>query len=345
MKNLIIPKKLSKGDTIATVSLSWGGAGDNAIRWRYEQGKKRLNDIFGLNVIEMENTLKGSQYIYEHPQKRAEDLMNAFKNPDIKGIFCCIGGGDSIRIMPYIDYNVIHSNPKIFIGYSDTTITHFMCLKSGIRSYYGASVLNDFAENGEMSPYTIKWINKVLFSDEVIGKIPQSDIFTSQFLSWDNEDCNTKRTFIQNNGYEILQGHGKVQGRLIGGCIDVIEWLKGTELFPEKSEFDDTILFFETSELQPHPEYFENWLRNYGAMGVLNRINGMIFGKPYDEKYYNEYKNSVIKVLHEYNRDDMPVMFNMSFGHCEPKCCIPYGANAEIDCDRSEFLITESGCI
>lgn len=42
MMNLIKPQQLKKGDKIATVSLSWGGAGDADVRWRYELGKKRL---------------------------------------------------------------------------------------------------------------------------------------------------------------------------------------------------------------------------------------------------------------------------------------------------------------
>lgn len=47
----------------------------------------------------MEHTLKGSEFIYEHPEKRAQDLMNAFMNPEIKAIFSCIGGDDSIRML------------------------------------------------------------------------------------------------------------------------------------------------------------------------------------------------------------------------------------------------------
>lgn len=39
---LIKPKRLRKGDTVATVSLSWGGAGDADLLWRYNLGKKRL---------------------------------------------------------------------------------------------------------------------------------------------------------------------------------------------------------------------------------------------------------------------------------------------------------------
>jgi len=117
--NLIKPNKLNKGDKVATVSLSWGGAGDEEILWRYNQGKERLENLFGLKVFEMQSTLKGSEFIYNNPKKRAEDLTNAFADKSIKAIFSCIGGDESIRMLPYIDFEIIKNNPKIFIGYSD----------------------------------------------------------------------------------------------------------------------------------------------------------------------------------------------------------------------------------
>lgn len=83
--------------------------------------------------------------------------MAAFKDPSIKAIICCIGGNDSIRMLPYVDFDVIKANPKIFTGYSDNTVGHLMCLKAGLSSFYGVSVLNDFAENIAMSGYTQKW--------------------------------------------------------------------------------------------------------------------------------------------------------------------------------------------
>lgn len=160
MLNLIKPKMLKPGNKVATVSLSWGGAGDEEILWRYKQGKERLENVFGLKVVEMAHTLKGTDYVYNHPEKRAEDLMNAFLDESIKGIISCIGGNDSIRMLPYIDFNIIRENPKVFIGYSDTTISHFICLKAGLSSIYGPSVLMDFAENVKMPDYTISSIKK-----------------------------------------------------------------------------------------------------------------------------------------------------------------------------------------
>uniref|UniRef100_UPI0026ECB3B8 LD-carboxypeptidase n=1 Tax=Sporosarcina ureae TaxID=1571 RepID=UPI0026ECB3B8 len=160
------PKKLKRGDTVATVSPSWGGAGEPEIKWRYEQGVKRLEEVFGLNVIPMPNSLKGGDYLYENPKARAEDLMTAFSDHTIKAIFANIGGEDSIRLLPYIDFAVIQNNPKIFSGYSDVTISHLFCHKAGISSFYGPAILTDFAENVEMDPYTIEMVNRTLFSNE-----------------------------------------------------------------------------------------------------------------------------------------------------------------------------------
>lgn len=345
MLSLIKPKKLNKGDKVATVSPSWGGAGDKDLLWRYEQGKKRIEDVFGLEVVEMKNTLKGTDYLYNHPEKRAEDLMEAFSDKSIKAIFACIGGSESIRLLPYIDFQIIKDNPKIFIGYSDSTIIHYMCLKAGVSSIYGPALLVDFAENISMSDYTVDSLKKILFSTETIGNVLQSENWTSEFLPWEIENKDTPRKFESNNGYELLQGEGIVQGRLIGGCIESMESIKGTDLFPQLDKFDNSILFLETSETKSEPHLVEYWLRNYGAMGVLQKISGIIFGKPADEEYYNEYKEVIFKVLSEYGRQDLPVLYNLSFGHCEPKICIPYGAMAEINCEEKTFAILESGVI
>lgn len=145
MPSLIKPPRLRPGDIVATVSLSWGGAGDENILWRYQQGKARLETRFGLRVVEMPHTLAGTAYAYEHPQERAADLMQAFTDPCIQAIFCCIGGEETIRLLPYIDFAVIRRHPKIFMGYSDTTVNHLMCWKAGLSSFYGPAVLSDFA--------------------------------------------------------------------------------------------------------------------------------------------------------------------------------------------------------
>ncbi|MDR1271922.1 MAG: LD-carboxypeptidase [Clostridiales Family XIII bacterium] len=343
MKKLIKPAKLSPGDKVATVSLSWGGAGDETINWRYAQGKERLERLFGLEVAEMPHTLASPGFVYDHPEARAADLMAAFADPSIKAVFSCIGGDDTIRLLPYIDFDVIRNNPKILMGYSDTTVNHFMCYKAGLSSIYGPAILSDFAENVQMPQYTVDWTKKMLFSVESAGEIPSASVWTSQFLEWVVENKNIPRAFESNTPLELIQGSGKATGQLTGGCIDVIDWLRGTELFPAIEDFDGAILFFETSEEMMPPGNLLHILRALGAMGVLKRVNGIVFGKPYNNKYYDEYKPMIVKALAEFGRSELPVLYNLSFGHCEPKFCIPFGAVAEIDCERKSFSILESG--
>lgn len=343
---LIKPAMLKAGDKVAAISLSWGGAGDPEILWRYEQGKHRLETQFGLEVVEMPLTLKGSAYVYDRPRERVRDLMQAFLDPSIKGIFSCIGGEESIRMLPYMDFNVIRKNPKVFIGYSDTTVTHMICRKAGLSSFYGPAILSDFAENGQMFDYTKEWVKRALFSNEPMGNVPAAPIWTSEYLPWLIENKEKMRSVQTNTGYEVLQGTGVHSGELIGGCMAVLEMIKGTEIWPEIGEWDNQILFLETSPDQPDPTYVRYWLRNYGSQGILHRIKGLMFGKPYDEKYTNEYRSVIMKVVsEELNLKTLPIFYNMSFGHTAPMCVLPYGAMAELDCEAKTFKILESGVV
>lgn len=80
------------------------------------------------------------------------------------------------------------------------------------------------------------------------------------------------------------------------------------------------------------------------AQGILHAIAGVVVGKPYNEKYYEEYKEVLVKVLSgEAGRPDLPVLYNVNFGYCAPTCILPYGALAEIDCETRAFTLLESG--
>jgi muramoyltetrapeptide carboxypeptidase LdcA involved in peptidoglycan recycling len=153
MQSLVKPKKLTSGDTVAAITLSWGGAATFPDRYRI--GKKRLEEVFGLTVIETKHAMRDADWIYRNPQARAEDLMSAFSDSNVSAIIATIGGEDSIRLLPYIDYSVLKCNPKIVLGFSDTTVGHFICLKAGLGSFYGPSVMTAFAENIQMHEYFV----------------------------------------------------------------------------------------------------------------------------------------------------------------------------------------------
>lgn len=341
---MIKPKRLKKGDTVAIVSLSSGMAGDDIFKHRYELGKERLEKVFGLKVITMPNALKGSDYIYNHPESRAKDLMDAFKDKNISGIICNIGGADTIRLLPYIDYNVIKNNPKVFMGYSDTTVNHFMIYKAGVESFYGPSVMCEFAENNHMHPYTKKYINEVLFKNKENIEIKSSDKWTCEYLDWGvkENDSIERKMKKEKHGFEIIQGSGVVSGELLGGCFDVFPMMVGTEIWPSKDEWKNKILFLETSEDEPSPDFIEIYLRNLIATGVIDSVSAIIIGKPNNEQYYDEYKEIFKRVISvEAKKPNLPIIYNLNFGHTAPMCILPLGLKVKIDLDNKKIVFEE----
>ena len=246
--------------------------------------------------------------------------------------------------LPYINFETIRSNPKIFMGYSDTTSNHFMMYTAGLVSFYGPCILMEFAENVAMHEYTAQYINSVLFNPSPQLNITPSPTWTSEFLNWADEANNKIARAMQKDdkGYELVQGTGTAQGVLLGGCIDVFPMIIGTKIWPAPGKWQDAIMFIETSEETPSPDDVKYILRGLAAQGIINRLSGILLGKPQGEKYYDEYKNVLLRVVtQECCRPDMPILCNVNFGHTSPICILPYGVKAEIDCDKKTLRLLE----
>lgn len=340
---MIKPEKLKKGDKIAIVSLSAGLLGEDALIHKLDIAKERLEKIFGLEVVTMPNALKGIKYLYEHPEARAKDLMDAFKDKTIKGIFCAIGGNDSIRLLPYIDFDVIKKNPKIFMGYSDTTSNHFMMRKAGLISFYGPTIMCEIADYVKMPDYVKNAMENILFKDSTGYEIKSSEYWSKNYIPWGIENINKEKEMTkEEHGYEVLQGSGTITGEVIGGCIDVFPMVNGTSIWPKLDEWKDKILLLETSEEEIAPDTLLYYLRNLGAQGILNVIKGIIVGKPSMEKYYDEYKEIYLKVMKEFNLTNLPIMYNINVGHAFFTGIIPLGGIITVDYDNKKIFIAES---
>lgn len=340
---MIKPKRLKKGDKVAIVSLSWGGLGDDCFIHKFYIAKERLEKDFGLEVICMPNALKGSEFVANHPELRAKDLMDAFSDYSISAIFCAIGGDDTIRILPYINFDIIKNNPKIFMGYSDTTINHFMMYKAGIVSFYGPSIMCEFGEYVKMFDYTQKAVKDILFGEWEQYPILSSAEWTDDYILWQESNINTPHNMKKDtHGYEVINGNGIVQGHLLGGCIDVFMMAVGTEIWPDLKKWDNAILFIETSEDKPSPTFVKWTLRNLAAQRILNTINGIIVGKPQGEEYYDEYKEAIKQVVvNEEHLNNLPIFYNVNFGHSKPIGIIPYGIKAELNCKNKSIILLE----
>ncbi|HJC25722.1 MAG TPA: LD-carboxypeptidase [Candidatus Eisenbergiella merdavium] len=336
MYQLEVPKMLKRGDTIALISISGGRAGDEDMLYRYETGKKRLEETWGVHVVTTPNALAGSKFLYEHPEARAEDLMWAMQNKEIKGIICMMGGDDSYRVLPYIDLDIIKNNPKVFMGYSDITSWMAVFAKAGVRAYYGPNLLTPVAQPVTLDNYTKEAITKCLFSAEVIGDIPACSEYTN--IEWRNVDKNEIK-WTNNTGYRLVQGNGVVRGRIFGGCAGPLRQIMGTEFFPKRDFFKDCIIMLETGLPYGGDLAGLHDLRALDAAGMFEHAAGMIIGQLSDEE-----EQVLIRFLkYEAHREDLPVISNVDFVHRTPMTVIPMGAVAEIDCSRVALRILESG--
>lgn len=354
---MIKPYSLKNGDRVAIVSLSSGILGEESCAHQLDLGKKRLKAL-GLVPVFMPNALKGADYLRNQPEARAQDLKEAFQDSTIKGIIAAIGGDDTYRLLPYLledkDFiTTVQENPKLFTGFSDTTINHLMFYKLGMVSFYGPSFITDIAElANDLLPYTKETLQGYLEGYEQ-REIRSSNLwyeersdFSKQVLGQDRMQHDEK------HGYEVLQGTGIFSGPLLGGCIeslydilagerypDEAEICKKYQLFPSLKEWKGKILFLETSEEKPAPEELKKELEMLKKMGVFSVINGLLVGKPQDEVYYEAYKEVYINVIDD---ESLPILYNVNFGHAYPRCALPYGIEATVNLDEKKIVLDEA---
>ena len=347
---LLKPKRLRPGDTVAVVSLSSGMLGEPEFIHKYHLAKERLEGQYGLRVVPMPNALRGREYLDRHPEARAEDFMDAFRDDSIRAVISSIGGDDTVRLLPYVDFDVLRNNPKIFTGFSDTTANHFMLHKAGVISYYGPCVMCNFSEYVRINAYTDTMIRKTFFQPEPVLDIPAAPYWYDDEdgrIWWKEENMQTPKPYHPDDqGYEVIQAGPAAEGELLGGCIDVFPEFIGTVLWPSREDWEGKLLMLETSEVDMPPEYLTWYLRGLAAQGIFDAVRGILVGRPARRSRWADYKAAYRRVVgREAGRPDLPILGNMNFGHAEPIGVFPLGCRARLDTESRTFTLLESATV
>ena len=336
------PVGLCPGDTVGIVSPSWGGPA--AFPAVYERGLKTLRD-WGLKIREFPSARKDAAFLRANPRFRADDINAAFSDPEIKAVVASIGGNDSVRTLPFLDRRLIAANPKILLGYSDTTALHMFLSLNGLVSFYGPSVMAGLSQAGSLPPAFGSHVRKMLFEPESRYAYAPYGEYSEGYPDWGApENAGKINPPRRSGGWRWLQGEGVVSGELAGGCLEVLEMLKGTDFWPEKSFWKGKILFLETSEDKPPLWYVDQALRNYGMMGALDALAGLIVGRPM--KYSDEEKLGLERTLQrvvagEFGRANMPIVTDFDAGHTDPQLILPFGVRASVDCTSKKIELAE----
>lgn len=338
---------------IGIVSLSSGILGESFIKHELEIGKERLNK-YGIETEFLPNALKGVDFIKNHPESRADDLLTAFKDDSIDMILCAIGGDDTYRLLPYLFENNELENivkQKIFLGFSDTTINHFMLNKVGIRTFYGQAFLTDVCElSNEMLPYTKKYFEELITTGK-IKEVRPSDVWYQEREDFSENAVGTDMEKYTNDGFELLSGKPVFKGKILGGCLESIYYVFDNtrfndtvsvcskyNLFPKLEDWKNKILLLETSEEKPAPELFRKMINAIKKYGIFDVLSGVLVGKPQNETYYDEYRKIL---LEEISNKDLSVVYNLNIGHATPRCIIPFGVEAKVDVGKQVIVFND----
>jgi muramoyltetrapeptide carboxypeptidase LdcA involved in peptidoglycan recycling len=344
MSEFVVPPALEPGDRVAIVAPASNRATDYP--HVHELGLERLRKVFDLEPVEFPTATKDSEYLYDHPEERAKDVMDAFADPDISGVVTTIGGFDQVRILKHLDPATLRENPTRFYGTSDNTNLACYLWNLGIVSFYGGTLMTDLAMQGSMHDYTVEQLETAFFADDLdaFGEIEPAKEFTDEDLDWaDPDNLDRQRELEPNPGRTWRGADRAVSGRTWGGCLGTLDMqLRTGRYLPAPEDLDGRILLLETSERLPSPVAVREFLIGLGERGLLERFAGVLVGRakarnPFDDpgpearaEYRENQRDTITDVLTEHN-PDAPVVFDVDFGHTAPIVPVPVGGTAEID--------------
>jgi muramoyltetrapeptide carboxypeptidase LdcA involved in peptidoglycan recycling len=334
------PPALRAGDVCVVVSPSWGGAAQ--FPRVYEAGLAFLRDVLGLVVREAEHARAPAASVAQ----RVADLHAAFADREARLIVTSIGGDDSLLLLPHLDLAALARNPKIVLGFSDTTTLLTHMARSGLVSFNGPSVMAGLAQAQAFGVAHVAALRAMLFEASAPALYTPHGFYHEGYEDWAAAvDPGKPRPRITDAGPHVVQGSGRTSGVLFGGCLEILEFLEGTPYWPMGDAWNDVVLFCETSEEVPTPQAVKRALRSWGIAGIFDRISALLVGRPRDYTAAQKLElDAVLKAVigSEFGRPDLPVLANLDFGHTDPQWIMPLGARIEVDATCASLRLLEA---
>jgi muramoyltetrapeptide carboxypeptidase len=342
------PALLKSGDTIMFVA----PAGE-LLRDRMMLAKEKLEER-GYKVKYRDDLFEVDGYLAGSDQRRAEELMQAFTDPEVDAIFPGTGGYGVTRMLDLLDFEVIRRHPKLVVGFSDITALHAALNKNGgFITYHSPAPMYALGGDKPMMPFTERYFFRAIEQ----GPASSQD-YTIEYVGGDEENKVPQP-------YSL--GKGKARGRLVGGNLSLLAALEGT---PYAIDTTDAILLVE--DVGEAPYRIDRMLQQLKSAGKLANLRGVIVGQFTEteptiskadkfvaslEAYWRDIQRLVIKVEEPYKRKfnprftatgvlkqyfeplGVPVLMNFPIGHAKMNCTLPLGGEVEIDADKKTLTV------
>lgn len=315
---MLIPARLKQNDEIRIIAPSRtldcvGGFAAN------QTAQEKLTQLgfkvtFGNHVSGM--TLDGTNSISE----RIDDIHAAFSDPNVKAIQTVIGGFTSNELLPYLDFDLIANNPKIICGFSDfTALANAITAKTGLVTYYGPAYI------------TLKMLDKAgAYQDNAFMQaLTQKHYELRPSQTWSSDEwflSDSKRTFYP-TAWKVYTS-GRVHGQTIGGNVNTLFLLAGT---PYQPDFEDKIILLEFSDDGETWLDFSRLLAQ--VLQLAKRPRALLLGRFPKTSQMTEQR--LLYILDKFPiLKEIPVMYDLDFGHTQPIFTIPLGQEVWLDTDE-----------
>lgn len=308
------PKRLKKGDEIRVIapSISLSSIKEDIIQKSLEFLQSQGFKIsFGKNAKEIDEFYSSSI------ESRLDDLHNAFLDKNVSAILTAKGGFNSNELLDKIDYDIISKNPKILCGYSDiTALLNAIYAKTGLITYHGPHFSKFCIE--ENRDYTL-------------------DNFYNCISN--NQDFEINPS-LKSKSYSIIQ-KGKCRGSIIGGNLCTLNLLQGTPYMPD---IKNKVIFIEDDNIMGEffPFEFNRNLQSLFQIKNADTIKGIVFGRFTKDCKISE--SLIQKIIKDKISPDIPVIYNVDFGHIMPMITFPIGGDIEIQAYNDKLRLIIKGC-
>ena len=351
---MIYPKFPSTGDTLGICAPSAGVGG------KLESFNLSIETIRseGFNVIESAS-VRNDSYPSAPADIRGAEFNSMFDNDNVSMVLCASGGDYCIETLPHINQELVSSKPKWFCGYSDpTSIEMLMTTKLDIATIYGFNAggfdwrpLHEFQQKGlavlrgvipEQNSY--EFYSSKGFDDETLTYEMDAPVKWELFVPFSSLDPNNNTDYECHIRNDFLASSTSldVTGRLIGGCIDVIDWIIGTpfedlEGFCARYADDGLIWFFDNFSLDPLQLQYA--LRKLQLKGLLDNARAIIIGRTFlpGDATDEDYLNHIGRVLAD---TGVPLIWNADIGHTKPSFTLINGAIGHFTFDHGQATLS-----
>ncbi len=323
---MIYPKFLKDNGTIGVPAPSKGAA-DELKKAKTENAIKRLKEL-GYELKLSKNLYNDEMARSASPKVRGEEVNQMFKDKDIDLILCLSGGEFLVEMLPYVNFDLIKDNPRYVCGFSDPTGLLFpITTKYDIATIYG----KNFSNFGTQDLFQ----NQKDFLEIIKGNLVtqnNSDYYEAErieHITGLENDNLTEKVYWNILGSKEVN----VKGRIIGGCIDLIDALSGTKYdgtleFIERYKEDGIIWYFDNCDLSTEDIIRTLW--KFNELGYFKYTKLVIFGRfgndvsfvGYDTKGCLE--DSILTSL------NIPIVYDADFSHKAPCLTVINGSIATV---------------